>query len=94
MNYQWNGWQGSRISGTVRRPSIRSAEAEERRRGHGVADAGSAFRAPDRTREPGRALTNIDSPVKSHFSKNSKKAPKKTGPRIAYNRFLFSGKVF
>ena len=29
-----------------------SDEAEERRRGHGVDDAGSAFRAPDRTRGP------------------------------------------
>jgi len=41
------------------RPSIRSAgcprrtlgSPEERRRAHGVRDAGSAFRAPDRTRE-------------------------------------------
>ncbi len=63
MNYQWNGRQGNRISGTVRRPSIRSAEAEERRRGHGVADAGSAFRAPDRPREPGAVLPNI---INSH----------------------------
>lgn len=63
MNCQWNGWQGSRISGTVRRPSIRSAEAEERRRGHGVADAGSAFRPPDRPREPGKVLPNI---INSH----------------------------
>ena len=57
--YQWSGWQGNRISGTVRRPSIRSAEAEERRRAHGVRDAGSAFRAPDRTREPAAAGINL-----------------------------------
>ena len=29
-----------------------SDEAEERRRAYGVRDAGSAFRAPDRTRGP------------------------------------------
>ena len=31
---------GEWVEKTVRRPSIRSAEAEERRRGHGVDDAG------------------------------------------------------
>ena len=37
---------GGRVSGTVRRPSMRSAEAEDRRRGRYADDAGSAFRAP------------------------------------------------
>jgi len=61
MNHQWNGWQGSRISGSVRRASIRSAEPEDRRRAYGVRDAGSAFRPHDRTREPGS--TNV---INSH----------------------------
>ena len=52
MAMQMERVAGARISGTVRRPSIRSAEAEERRRAHGVRDAGSAFRAPARPREP------------------------------------------
>ena len=47
------GRQGNRKSGSVRRPSIRSAEAEERRRAYGVRDAGSAFRSPDRPPNPG-----------------------------------------
>jgi hypothetical protein len=52
MQYQWSRWQGCRISGTVRRASIRSAEPEERKRAHGVRDAGSAFRSPDSPCEP------------------------------------------
>ena len=48
----WSGRQGRRISASVRRPSIRSAEAEERRRAYGVRDADCAFRHPARTREP------------------------------------------
>ena len=48
----WSGRQGNRKSGSVRRPSIRSAEAEERRRAYGVRDAGSAFQAPGRPRAP------------------------------------------
>ena len=57
LTMQRSGRQGSRISGTVRKPSIRSAEAEERRRVHGVQDAGSALRAPARTREPSWEIT-------------------------------------
>ena len=75
MNYQWNGWQGSRISGTVRRPSIRSAEAEERRRGHGVDDAGSAFRPHDRIRKPSTAVLNI---INSH-QQREKEAKRERG---------------
>ena len=52
---------GGRISGTVRKPSIRSAEAEERRRGHCVDDAGSAFRAPARPANyPGKLHKILD----------------------------------
>ena len=57
---------GGRVSGTVRRPSMRSAEAEDRRRGRYADDAGSAFRATAKPANRYRKLHKaLDADVKT-----------------------------